>query len=673
MANPYEGIAARLNFSKPGRSACKAWPKQKLEDGQSVGEILESLKERPAFQVAARSDWFVELQGVVAASDSDSIAAQVAALAAAAAARGAHAEWARFPLEGNAFLCQVWDGKRKKFVEAEPEASHVQADYRFIQKGLREEAKKLAPTPSKAPAERGLECGCGAPVQRTATRCASCGRSFKEPLRTDALPRNWEEALASARKRLHELGLHPNPEDSFGGLAELHPQNAKQALGAPGILRDVGITLLSPEEFERRKALFADASSWPRKFPLGRGKDLREWVEHAMERAQDADRPTLERLVAEREDTLRALRDVEGTRPGWFTAAAAAGEQRVDLTTLGPRMNVLLAVAGKAPVGTEAWELRAVLRTAPERVPASRKRALLTRAEKEGLASSAKLGRWLDVLRLVERRSLADALSSLLQRAAKADGKKPTPEALGWLAQQVLAWKEDGRKLHLWPLPEEELERALKEVAKTGLPAGLARFREEKVAAPRGLEGHDAWAIEVHRVKTPKVRCPECGASIAPKAELRIPTLGKTLGARTVRIYECETCAREEPTSDKLQVRVEAGAPKGTHAPKHFVDYPDVHEARKLVKKGFDEKRYRLFLEQNGLLEPQAVKLGGYAGPYEDPEQLQLGVRCKHPSALLHLSPHALGLQLPKPRVAVELCMKPGCKRPGVAEEVSTG
>ncbi|MFY0578332.1 hypothetical protein ACN28S_32085 [Cystobacter fuscus] len=97
MATPYEGIAARLNFSKPGRAACKAWPKQKLEDGRSVGEHLEALEERPAFQVAFRGDWFVELQGVVAASDIESIAAQVAGLAAAAAAKGAHAEWARFP------------------------------------------------------------------------------------------------------------------------------------------------------------------------------------------------------------------------------------------------------------------------------------------------------------------------------------------------------------------------------------------------------------------------------------------------------------------------------------------------------------------------------------------------------------------------------------------------
>ncbi|MFY0578333.1 hypothetical protein ACN28S_32090 [Cystobacter fuscus] len=75
--------------------------------------------------------------------------------------------------------------------------------------------------------------------------------------------RNWEEAISSARKRLHELGLYPAPEDSFGGFAELYPQNAKQALGAPGILRDVGITLLAPEEFERREALFAEARAGP--------------------------------------------------------------------------------------------------------------------------------------------------------------------------------------------------------------------------------------------------------------------------------------------------------------------------------------------------------------------------------------------------------------------------
>ncbi|WPB80731.1 hypothetical protein KYC5002_16545 [Archangium violaceum] len=673
MATQYKGIAARLNFTGPGRAARKAWPKVKLENGRSVAELLEALKERPAFEVASSSGWFVELQGVVAASDLDSIATQVAGLAAAAAAKGAHAEWAHFPLEGEAFLCQVWDGKRKKFVAAAPEARHVQADYRFIQKGLREVAKKLGAVPPRASAERRLECGCGAAVQRTDTRCASCGRSFKEPLRVDAVPANWEEALSSARKRLHELGLHPDPAASYQGFAELHPQNAKQALGAPGILRDVGFTLLAPEEFERRKTLFEDVLSWPRKFPLGGSKDLREWVDYVRERAWDADRTMLEKLVAERGDTLRALQAVERSRPGWSTAAAEAGEKRADVSLLGPLMGVLLTVAGQAPVGSEAWELQAVLRLAPERVPASRKRALLAQAEKEGLASGARLGHWLEAIRWVERRNLADALSSLLQRAAKTNEKKPAPEGLAWLAQHVLAWKEEGRKLQMWPLPEEELERALKEVVKAGLPAGLARFREEKTAAPPGIEGRDAWSFEVHRVKTPRVRCPECGASIAPKAELRIPKVGKAMGARTVRIYECEACAREEPTSDKLQVRVEAGAPRGTKAPAHFVDYPEVHEARTLVKKGFDEKRYRLFLEQNGLLERRTVKLGGYAGLYEDPEQLQIGVKCKHPSELLHFSPQALGLQLPASRVAVELCVTPGCKKPGVAEEVSTG
>ncbi len=97
--------------------------------------------------------------------------------------------------------------------------------------------------------------------------------------------------FTNARKRLHELGLYPDSDDNYGGFVELHPQNAKQALRAPGILRDVGITLLSPEEFKRRKTLFEDAWSWPRKFPLGRSKDLPEWVDHAMERARDADRP----------------------------------------------------------------------------------------------------------------------------------------------------------------------------------------------------------------------------------------------------------------------------------------------------------------------------------------------------------------------------------------------
>jgi hypothetical protein len=382
---------------------------------------------------------------------------------------GAPAVWARFSLEGDAFMCQVWDGKRKKFIEAAPEASHVQADYRFIQKGLREQAKRLKAAPPKVAPEQGLACSCGAAVQRTATRCGSCGRNFKEPLRVDAFPRSLEDALSSARKRLHALGLYFDSEAGSRTLAELHPQNAKQALGAPGVLRDAGIRLLTPEEFERCKA-----------------------------------------------------------------------------------------------------------------------------------------------------------------------------------------------------------ERTLKKVAKAEPPAVPTRSREKSVAAPPGIECREAWALEVHRVKTPRVRCPECGASIAPKAELRIPRLGKAIGARTVRIYECDACAREEPTADKLQVRVEAGAPRGTQAPEHFMDPPDVDEARMLVKKGFDEKRYRAFLQQNGLFEPPAAKLGGYAGLYAEPMQLQIGVRCKHPTELLHLSPYALGLQLVASGIAVEFCVKPGCKRPGVCDEVNT-
>lgn len=587
MAIRFEGIAARLNFTQPGRAARKAWPKLKLEEGPSVGECLEALKERPAFTVDATSDWLVELRGVVAAEEADAVAAQVAGLASAAAAKGAHAEWARFPLEGDVLTCQVWDGKRKKFVEAAPEARHVQADYRFIQKELRDEAKKLAAAPpkAKAPAEKGLACTCGAAVARTAPRCKACGRDFREPLRTDAPPAKWSEALSSARKRLHALGLYPDERAPFEGFAELHPENAKQALGAAEVLRDVGFTLLTPEELERRKALYAEALGWPRKYPLGRAKDLRAWVEHAMERASEADRPTLEKLVAERGATLKALRDVGSHRIGWASAAAAAGVERMDIVRFGQQLNVLLSVAGEAPVGAAGWERQALLRLAPERVPASRKRALL-------------------------------------EQVGKVEPARP---------------------------------------------------HEAKVEAPRGIEGRDAWALEVHRVKTPKVRCPECGASLAPSAELRIPALGKSIGARTVRLYACEACVREEPTVDKLQVRVEAGAPKGTKAPEHFLDYPEADEARALVKKGFDAKRYRTFLEQRGLLERRAAKLGGCASGYEDPEQLQVGVSCNHPTELLHLWPHALGLQLPKTRVAVELCVKPGCKRPGVAEELSTG
>lgn len=583
MATGYEGIAARLNFTQPGRAARKAWPKSKLEAGQPVAEVLEALKERPGFAVDDTGDWLVELRGVVA-GDVDAVAAQVASLAQAAAAKGAHAEWARFPLEGAALACQVWDGKRKKFVEAAPEARQVQADYRFIQKELREEAKKLGAAPRKPTAEPGLVCGCGAAVARTAPRCKACGRDFRAPLRTDAPPSNWSEAVSAARKQLHALGLYPDPDAPFEGFAELHPETAKQALGAADVLRDVGFTLLAPEELARREALYADASGWPRKFPLGRAKDLRAWVEEAMERAGEAERATVERLVAEKGDTLKALRDVGSHRIGWATAAAEAGVEGVDVVRLGEQFNVLLAVAGEAPVGSAEWAQRAVLRMAPERVPASGKRAQAKKA-----AAPAK------------------------------------------------------------------------------------RVSEEQVAAPPGIEGREAWALEVHRVKTPKVRCPECGASNAPKAELRIPALGKAVGARTVRVYECEACAREEPLDERVQVRVEAGAPKGTKAPASFVDYPEADEARRLVKKGFDAKRYRTFLEQRGLLEPRAAKLAGCASGYEDPEQLKLGVSCNHPTELLHLSPHALGLQLPKSRVAVELCVKPGCEKPGVAEEVSTG
>ncbi len=109
--------------------------------------------------------------------------------------------------------------------------------------------------------------------------------------------------------------------------------------------------------------------------------------------------------------------------------------------------------------------------------------------------------------------------------------------------------------------------------------------------------------------------------------------------------------------------------PRNAPKPQRFGDYPDDSGAEQLGLHGFSRQRYRDFLREQGLGEECPAQLEGYAHGFG--EDVRIGVRCGHKATLLQFSAHALGLRLPKARVAAEVCLKAGCKRPGISDEVA--
>ncbi len=678
MGTGYEGVAIQIHFERS--ASANAWRRGRLaEAGQSVQEVIDGLKARPLCDASLFSNP-VELAIAVPAAEADAAGKLLEALATSAGEKGAHAEVMRFPLEGTA-ACWVWEARKRQLAQRPPESRDVKGDYKLAQRALRELVRIKAPPEAATPAG-GLVCPCGASVGANATRCPGCRQSFIEPLGVKAAPGD-AAAARHGREHLQKLGIALEGTH-FNTFTLVRPRGAREWLEAQQVLTRAGFTLLDAQELSRRVSLLQEAASWPQKYPIGESnRTPGTWI-HALLRAADVrTRATLEKLGRDCRETLLELAGgLRHPEPGWAAAASLAGVPLDGLAGAEAQaaFSVILRLA--SPKTRSQWVLSdfeehigfmALAQLAPDLLKPQERKEYLRSLEEEALGSVSQVGRWLDAVQRVEGLSLAQALQQALKMGTRPDAAEKSP-GLFLLAERVIDWAVEPSAIpHLPPLEEAGLVSALEALSRKGFPPALSkRLRAAgKAVPPYGLKQLPAWAFAPVQAVKPTLKCPECRASMKPKAVLNVPLLTPKLGSRTIQIYECETCAAEEPTVEHVHITLGPGGQGKPSSPEAFEDAPDAEAAARELPEGFVWRRYKQWLEDAGLPRRRGIQLGGYPhGVYSEEPLIRLS--CRHTPTLLQFEPSALGMQLPNIRVATAVCLNPGCKRPGVAEEPVT-
>jgi len=444
----------------------------------------------------------------------------------------------------------------------------------------------------------------------------------------------------------------------------------------------VGAKKKGPDkELERRTKLLQDASRWPALFPVaGTKKDLGYWFESILDSAGPEDRPVLERFGREyAKQALELAREVDPRDMKWGAAARAVGLSPDDLHHFRAGLAVPLALTSKEwrkQLGMTGMELTPVMealgRVAPKQVPAKERKELIEDARERARRDGLRLGAWFETSRRLGGPPLEELMREALELGTK-PGAERTSAGFVAFAQQVFSWYcTPQEEPALYPLEREEVLAALRAVVRAGLPAALQKSIQAagESAPPHGLKPRKAWALTPRKAAKPVLPCEACGAKMKPKAELAIAPLSEKHGARTVRVYECDACAEEEPIEEYVRLTVEEGVPRGAPKPQPFDDYPDEADVTRSGALPFYVlPGYREFLRIHGLsLEEHPVQLEGYEHGFD--EDVRIGVSCRHKATLLQFSAHALGLKLRSVRVAAEVCLKAGCKRPGISDEV---
>jgi hypothetical protein len=678
MGTGYEGMALQIHFEQGARA--KAWRRGTLADVQQpVQAVIDGLQARPLCDASIFSDP-LELAFAVPAAEAGAAWTLLMALVASAGGKGAHAEGARFPLEG-AVVCWVWEARKRRLVQHPPEAREVKRDYKLAQRTLRELVRIQAPL-AEAPLAGALACRCGAAAEADATRCPRCRQSFTEPLAVEAVPGD-AAAARHGREHLQTLGIAIEGMD-FRSFTLVRPRGAREWLEAHQTLTRAGFTLLDSQELSRRVSLLQEAASWPRKYPAGESSQTPgAWLD-ALMRAPDArTRVTLEAVGRGHRDTLLAL--AHGLRHpdlGWRAAAQLAGVAWGELagTEAQAAFSVMLRLASpkeRQRSGLSALEERvavtALVQLAPELLKPSERQAYLEDLEGEAVRDESQVGRWLEAVHRAEGIALAEALQRGLQRGARPDAVEKAP-GLFRLVERVIDWAVEPSALpRLPPLEEAGLLKALEALARKGFPPAISRRLRAagKAAPPYGLKPLPAWAFAPVQAAKPTLPCPGCRAAMKPKAALNVPPLTPKLGPRMIHVYECGACAAEEPTVEHVHITLAPGG-RGKPSPlEAFLDSPGLEAAAEARPEGFVRRRYQAWLEASGLPRPPGLQLGGYPHGVPSEEPL-LRLSCRHAPTLLQFEPSALGMLLPNVRVATAVCLNPGCQRPGVAEEPVT-
>jgi hypothetical protein len=677
MGTKYEGLALQIHFEQGARAS--AWRRGQLAVAQRpVQAVIDELKARPLSDASFFSNP-LELAVAIAASELHECEQLLTALVTSAGAKGAHAELARFPLEGSV-SCRVWDARKRQLVERPPESRDVKRDYKLAQRSLRELVRIKAPREAARPAAA-LACRCGAAVDASATTCPSCRQSFAEPLAVKSAPGD-AAAATHAREHLQKLGIAIEGTD-YSSFTLVRPRSAKEWIEARDVLTRAGFTLLDAKELSRRVRLLEEAASLPRKYPVGGSSEtIGVWVYTLVNSAGADARATLEKLGREHSEALIELsRDLRSSDLGWSAAARVIGAELTSLTGAEAQVAFALPVLLAWPKGRKHAELpvfdqriavTALARIAPDLLTPKERATHLRSLESEASMYGSQVGTWLDAVRRLEGVPLAQALHGALKTGTRPDAEKEHPGRF-MLAEKVIDWAVDPSALpRLAPLGEAEILRALEELARQGFPPAISKRIQaaSKAAPPYGLEPLQAWAFPPLRRTKPTLECPECHAAMKPKAEVDVPQLGPKLGPRRIQIYECDACAAEEPTVEHVHITLGPSGAGRSSLPEAFLDYPDVDEAAREHPSGFVRRKYENWLEESGLPRGAGIQLGGYPhGLY--PEDPRLGISCRHTPTLLQFDPPALGMRIPKGRVATSLCLNPGCKRPGVAEPVA--
>jgi hypothetical protein len=678
MGTAHEGVAIQIEFAQPARA--KAWCRGQLEEAQQpVQAVIDGLKARPLCDASIFSNP-LELALAVPASEVGAVEKLLLALATTAGEKGAHAEVARFSLDGTV-TCWVWDARKRKLAPHPPEAREVKRDYKLAQRTIRELVRIKAPAEAARPATA-LACPCGAAVQAKATRCKECQQSFTEPLGVKAAPGD-AAAARHGRDHLQALGIAVD-STSAGSVAFVSPRNAGEWLEAHQALTRAGFTLLDAQELHQRVSLLQEAARWPRKYPAGEAAGTPgAWLSTVMQAPDARKRAKLEAVGREHRETLMAL--AQGLRqpdPGWWAAAQQAGVALDGLwgAEAQAAFSVILRLASPKErrrlvlSDSEAHlEVMALVRLAPDLLKPAERQVYLEDLEGEASRSASQVGAWLEAVQRVEGISLAEALRRALLRGS---GPKATEEAPGLfrLVESVIDWAVEPSAIpRVPPLEEAGLVGALEALARKGFPPAITqRLRAaEKAAPPYGLKPLPAWAFPPGPVAKPTLKCPGCRASMKPKAALNVPVLTPKLGPRTIHVYECETCSAEEPSVEHVHITLGPGG-RGKPSPgEAFLDAPDPEAAAQQRPEGFVGRRYQAWLETSGRPKTRGLQLGGHPhGVYSEEPLVRLS--CRHAPTLLQFDPPALGMNLPVLRVATAVCLHPDCKRPGVAEEPVT-
>jgi hypothetical protein len=304
---------------------------------------------------------------------------------------------------------------------------------------------------------------------------------------------------------------------------------------------------------------------------------------------------------------------------------------------------------------------------------AEERQELLADARERARRDVRRLGEWFDTSRRLGGPPLEALMREALELGTKRDAKQ-TSAGFAAFEQQVFGWYCTPWEVPpLHPLEQKEVVAALHALVRAGLPAAFQKHIKaaDLSAPPHGMKPRKAWTLTTGKAAKPVLPCETCGAKLKPKAALAIPPLSEKHGARTVRVYECDACAAEEPIEEYVRLTVEEGVPRGAPKPQPFDDYP--YEAD-VVRSGalpfYVIPSYREFLKIYRLnLEERPVQLEGYAHGFD--EDVRIGVSCRHKATLLQFSAHALGLKLRATRVAAEVCLKADCERPGISDEVA--